>query len=258
MLAKQRDRRRLRLPDEIISAGQYYGGRSRARHRRCAVFVGMFEMVGRKRAEARRQRRAVQIGELIGVKLHRQPERARRLEDARDFLGRERDAFAEAVDGVDQPFAGEGRQDRRHDRLDIAGLVAREFGRQGVGAEKGSSDRCWPFAADASGGEQRFALVRQIEAVAGFDLDRRDAFADQRVETRQALADEFVLARRAQGFDRGNDAAAGARDLFIARAAQPHLEFAGAVSRVDEVRVAIDQARRDPAAVTSDRFFRVA
>src|SRR6202040_1463947 len=76
---------------------------------------------------------------------------------------------------------------------------------------------------------QRFSVVPQIEAVAGFDLDRRHAFADQRVETRQALADEFVLARRAEGLDRGDDAAAGARDLFIARAAQLHLEFAGAI-----------------------------
>ena len=126
-----------------------------------------------------------------------------------------------------------------------------------MGAEKGSSDRCWPFAAHASGGEQRFALVRQIEAVAGFDLDRRHAFADQRVETRQTLADEFVLARRAQGLDRGDDAAAGARDLFIARAAQPHLEFAGAISRVDEMRMAIDQAGGDPATVASDRLFGV-
>ena len=151
----------------------------------------------------------------------------------------------------------QGRQDRFDDRLDKARHVARELGRQRMGAEKGSSDRYRPLLSHAPGGEQRFALVRQIEAVTGFDLDRRDALADQCVETWQALADEFVLARGAQGFDRGYDAAAGASDLFITRAAQPHLEFARAVSGVDEVGMAIDQAGRDPATFAGDGLFRV-
>ena len=69
MLPKQRDRRRFRFPDEIVGARQYYGRRSRAGHRHRAVLVGMFEMIGGEGAEARRQRRAVQIGELIGVQL---------------------------------------------------------------------------------------------------------------------------------------------------------------------------------------------
>ena len=52
--------------------------------------------------------------------------------------------------------------------------------------------------------------------------------------------------RRAHGRD---DAAAGARDLFIAGPLQPHLEFAGTVAAMHEMGVAIDQRRRDqPAA----------
>jgi hypothetical protein len=51
--------------------------------------------------------------------------------------------------------------------------------------------------------------------------------------------------RRFHGRD---DAAAGARDLLIARAGQPLFEFAGAVAAIDQMGMAIDQARRDPAA----------
>ena len=58
---------------------------------------------------------------------------------------------------------------------------------------------------------------------------------------------------RARRLDRGDDAAAGARDLLVARAGQPHLELVGAVAAIDQVGVAVDQARRDPAAVAVDR-----
>ena len=49
-----------------------------------------------------------------------------------------------------------------------------------------------------------------------------------------------------------SDAAAGARDLLVARAGEPHFEFARAVAGVDEMGVAVDQSRRDPAAVAVD------
>ena len=69
-----------------------------------------------------------------------------------------------------------------------------------------------------------------------------------------AAIDEFVFAGRACGFHGRDDAAACPRDLLIGRAVQPHLEFAGAVAGIDQVRVAIDQGRRDPAAVAIDAF----
>ena len=47
-------------------------------------------------------------------------------------------------------------------------------------------------------GAQRLRLGLEVEAVAGLDLDRGDAFGDQRVEPRQRLRDELVLARGAQ------------------------------------------------------------
>ena len=101
---------------------------------------------------------------------------------------------------------------------------------------------------------QRFRLVFEVEPVAGLDLDRGDAFGDQRVEARQRLRDEIVLARRPQRLDRRDDAAAGLRHLLIGRAGQPHLEFVGAVAGMDQMRVAVDQAGRDPAAFAVDDF----
>ena len=69
--------------------------------------------------------------------------------------------------------------------------------------------------------------------------------------------DELVLAglpRRPYG---RQNAAAGARDLFIADAGEALLEFACAIAAIDEMCMAIDQARRDPAAVAIDPFLRV-
>ena len=62
------------------------------------------------------------------------------------------------------------------------------------------------------------------------------------------------LPRRLHGRD---DAAAGARDLFVARAGQTLLEFVGAIAAIDQMGMTVDQARRDPAAVAIDPLPRV-
>ena len=67
-------------------------------------------MIGRKRAELGRQRRAAAVRQLVGVQLDRQPRRARRLEHPRDLLAGEGDALAKAVDRVDQPFGAQARE----------------------------------------------------------------------------------------------------------------------------------------------------
>ena len=76
VLAEQVDRRLLRLAEEVEGAGQQHGDRAGLGHRGRARLVGVFEVVGRQRAVARRQRRAAEVGELVGVQLDRQ---ARRL-----------------------------------------------------------------------------------------------------------------------------------------------------------------------------------
>src|SRR5262249_56048150 len=57
-----------------------------------------------------------------------------------------------------------------------------------------------------------------------------------------------LLARRARRGDRGTDSAAGAGDLLVSGAAEAQLELVRAVAAIDEMRVAIDEARGHPAA----------
>ncbi|CDX24834.1 hypothetical protein MPLB_600009 [Mesorhizobium sp. ORS 3324] len=186
------------------------------------------------------------------MEFHRQTERFSLVEDARDLIRRKGYALAKAVDGVGKLFGGNRRQDRAGDEIDESVLVAFGFGRQRVRGETGGADRHLPLAVKPAGGTQRLLLIVGIETVAGLDLDDGDAFGQERIKARQRLSDELVLARGAQRFHGRDDASPCPRHLFIGGAGQPHLEFVGAVAGIDKMRVAVDQARRDPAAVAVD------
>ncbi len=96
---------------------------------------------------------------------------------------------------------------------------------------------------------QLLLLLFEREAVSRFDLHGRSPFRDQRVETRQRLLDQIEFAGLARGLHGRRDAAAGARDVFVACPVEPEFEFARAVAAVNQMSVAIDQAGRDPASV---------
>ena len=96
---------RFRLAQEVERARQKHRDRSGRRHGRDAGFVRVFEMIGGQRAETGRQPRAASVGQLIGMQLDWQIETPRRVEHARDLLGREGDAFAEAIHRVDEALA---------------------------------------------------------------------------------------------------------------------------------------------------------
>ncbi|KAF5296125.1 hypothetical protein FQA39_LY19306 [Lamprigera yunnana] len=117
--------------------------------------------------------------------------------------------------------------------------------RKRVGAEEGGAHGDAAQLRQAPGGAQLFALVRQGQAVAGFDFDGGDAFVQQLRQARQGQGDQFVLARLARGFDAGYDAAASAGDFFVAGTGQAQGEFVGAFAAVDEVGVAVDEAGGD-------------
>jgi hypothetical protein len=121
-------------------------------------------MVGCQRAVSCGQRRAVQIGELIGMQADRQAEHLRDIEDARRFLDRESDGLAERVDCVGKPLLGDRRQ-HSADRIDISRLVALGFGWQGVRAEESRPHRHRPLAAESPGGAQLAAFGVQLEAI---------------------------------------------------------------------------------------------
>ena len=84
-----------------------------------------------------------------------------------------------------------------------------------MGAEEGRADRHRPLAAQLAGGTQRLLLIFEIEPVAGLYFDRGYALGDQRIEARQRLRDQLILAGGTQRLDRGDDAATRFCDVFI-------------------------------------------
>ena len=188
------------------------------------------------------------------MQLDRQPQPPRGVKHARDLRRRERDALAEAIDGVDHPLGGQRRHhDVRHERQ-IAFAVGLVFGWQGVGAQEGRAHGDGSQAGQATRDAKAFALRLEIEPIAGLDLDRADALGEQRIEPGKALVDQILVAGRSRRADGRDDAAARASDLFIAGAFQPHLEFARATAAVDEMGVAIDESRQNPAPLAIHRF----
>ena len=81
------------------------------------------------------------------------------------------------------------------------------------------------------------------EAVARLDLERGHTFSHQRERALAGELEQRRVARRAGRRDGRADAAAGAGDVLVARALEPLLELAGALAGVDQMRVAVDQAR---------------
>ncbi len=61
------------------------------------------------------------------------------------------------------------------------------------------------------------------------------------------MAKQAFLTGATRLADRGQDPTARLRDLFVRRAFEAHLEFVRPVAAVHQMRVAVDEARRDPA-----------
>ena len=75
---------------------------SRRRHRRRPILIGIFQMIGGKRGETRRQRSAMQVGELVRMQFHPQPVRAGRFKNLLDFRRRKSNTLAKPIDGIGQ------------------------------------------------------------------------------------------------------------------------------------------------------------
>ena len=173
---------------EIIGARQQDRGDARARHRRHARFVGIFEMVGRQRAEfCGKRAAAVRLESWSACSLTGRPEPSRGVENTRDFRWREarsprrrrrrrRPALRRASAGiilVRRP----GRYRRRG---------RREFGRQRMGGEQRRANRDRRLSARRRATRSDFRSASSVKPIAGFDLDRRHALGDQGVEARAA------------------------------------------------------------------------
>ena len=94
---------------------------------------------------------------------------------------------------------------------------------------------------------QELELAGGIEPVARLDFYGGHAFVEQTLQPRLALVQQRFLGCRARSAHCRLDTTALARDVFVARAGQTTLELAGAIARVDEMRMTVDQSGCQPA-----------
>ncbi len=252
-IAQRLDRRELRLAQEVVRARQQHGDRAGLRHRANPVVADVFEMIAGQRVVSRGKRRAAHVGQLLGMELHRQPERARLVEHAPGLLDREADALAEHVDRVDQMLDVEAGEPFAH-RVDVLIVASLEFRRKRVRGQVRRPDGDRPLAREPPRDAQALRFVAFRESVAGLDLDRGDALGLQRDQAVEREQEETLAAGRARRRDRGPDAAAGLGDRFVARALKAELEFARALAGINQMRVAIDESRRNDRTAKVVRF----
>ena len=114
------------------------------------------------------------------------------IEDAGDLVGRKGDAFAEAVDGIDEALCMRLLQAGQDDLGDVIAVAALVFRRRRMGAEIGGDDTDRAGIFQRAGSLQHLHFGFDVEAVAGLHLDRGDAFGKQRIEARQGCRDEVI------------------------------------------------------------------
>jgi hypothetical protein len=155
------------------------------------------------------------------------------------------------------PFRSDRGQHLVADCGNIAVGVVLIFGRQGVRAEEGRRHPHRAMLAQRATCTQHLCFVIGAQAVAGLDLHRGHAFGHQRVEPGKRARHQPGFVRVARRPHRRYDPATAAGNLLIGCARQPQFEFMRAVAAVNQVGVAIDQPRRDPAALAGHRLRRV-
>ena len=121
-------------------------------------------------------------------------------------------------------------------------------GGKGVQGKQRRHDAHRPVLAEFPRDLEQANLAFGIEPIARFDLDRRAATGHQRMQPAAALSQQFLVGRGARLRHGRCDPAAGFRDFLIGRAGAAHRVLVGARAAEDEVRVAVDQAGRDPGA----------
>ena len=201
------------------------------------------------------ERRAAEVGELVGVQLHGQAVAAGGVEHAADLLGRERDPLAEPVDRVGEVFARDQREHAGADHLDVGIRPPFILEGHGVRAEVRSRDVDAAVAGQRAGDGELAQLRLLVQAVAGFDLHGGDALGDQRVEAAQRGVEQGPHRGGAGRGDGGADAADGG-ELLVAGAREAQAELVHAVAAEDEVRCGSRSGRgviQRPSQSTSSR-----
>ncbi len=121
-----------------------------------------------------------------------------------------------------------------------------------MGGKAGGHHAHGPACAEGARHPQHFEFGLGIEAVARLDLDGGHAIGQHAVEAPERGGRQRLLVGRPRRPHGGQDAAARARDLRIGPALKPHRPFPGAGASEDEMGVAVDEPRGQPAAVERD------
>ena len=178
------------------------------------------------------------------MQLDRQAQVACRFKQAGGLRSAKGDALAKRVYRVHQTFGVQRGQHAEH-LVHIGVALAGKFGRQGVGAQKSGAHGHRVVGAQGARHLQAFALVLKRQAVARFDLKGGHALGQQVAQAPRGAGLKFWRAGSPRGAHGGRNAAALAGDFFVAHALQALLKFCCAVAAIDQVRVAINQPRRD-------------
>ena len=98
---------------------------------------------------------------------------------------RERDALAEHIDGINQPFRHQCGQHLLAHQINIGLAAPRVFGRQRVRTKEGGAHRHPAVCAQATRHAQLLALMLQRQAIAGLDLDGTHTLIQQLLQAWQ-------------------------------------------------------------------------
>ena len=160
------DRRQPSLAQKIKRTGQQTRDHALLGHELQRSVRGVFEMIGRQCAVARRDLAAAAVAQLIRVQPQREAEAARALEHSFGLLAGEGDAFAEHVGGFGKLLRRDRGQHVVADVTDVVVLPIRELRRQCVRTEKGLDHVDAELLAEPLCDAQHLELAREIEPIA--------------------------------------------------------------------------------------------
>ena len=147
-----------------------------------------------------------------------------------------------------RPWAAMPGQLLIEDRADVrlgAVRAGTELDRDRVGAEVRRDDLHRALEPESVGELDQAQLGLEVEAVARLGLDGRDAVPEHLVEPAPAMGRELLVARRPRRGDGRQDPATGLEDLEVARSLLAEEQLPLASPTEQEVRVGIDEPRRD-------------
>lgn len=191
--------------------------------------------------------------ELFRMNPQSQPACARRGENLARLRDSEGAAVAEGIAKFGQIFGGDLWQPISANQFNVfvsaLGAASAKFRRDDVRAEKCAHDFERLLAFEFTQRGKYFALAGPVEAVAGLGFEGGGAVRGELRQMRECAGFQILRGRFAQLAYAVDDAAAGTSDFFISVAGDALFVFGSPRGGVDKVRVRVDEAGKNDAAV---------